>query len=137
MEPILDSEIASHFRYPAPHGFLIAAQAFQAEGQLMPYLVRHDLVVRVLHHKADLLGLVPVRNLLQRNAPEQDFAGALAVRGEDRFQLPQEGTLAAAGFAAEDQKFPLVNRQADMLQRMLPLRGGIGKCQILDLEMRH
>ena len=137
MEPILDAEVASHFRYPASHGFLVTAQAFQAKGQLMPDLVRDDLVIGVLHHEADLLGLVPVRNLFQRNAPEQNFAGAFAVGGEDGFQLPQEGTLAAAGLAAESNKFSLLNRQTDIFQTVLSLGGSVGKRQILDLEMCH
>lgn len=103
----------------------------------MPDLVRDDLVIGVLHHEADLLGLVPVRNLFQRNAPEQNFAGAFAVGGEDGFQLPQEGTLAAAGLAAESNKFSLLNRQTDIFQTVLSLGGSVGKRQILDLEMCH
>ena len=137
MEPILNAKIASHFRHPAPHFLLVAAQAFQPEGQLVPDLIRDDLVIRILHDEADFAGLVPVRNLLQRNTMEKNFPDSFAVGGQDGFQLPKKGTLAAAGFAAENQKFSLLNGQTDILQRMLSLGSGIGKGQIIDLEMCH
>ena len=103
----------------------------------MPDLIRHDLVVGVLHNEADLLGLVPVRNFFQGNAPEENFPSAFPVGGEDGFQLPQKGTLAAAGLATESNKFSLLNRQTDVFQAVLSFGRGIGKCQILDLEMCH
>ena len=70
MEPVLNAKVAGHLRYPAPHSFLVTAQAFQAESQLMPNLIRYNLVVRVLHDETDFLGLLSVRHLFQRNAPE-------------------------------------------------------------------
>ena len=70
MKPILNAKVAGHLRNPAPHSFLVTAQAFQAEGQLMPNLIRYDLVIGILHDETDFLGLFSVRHLFQRNAPE-------------------------------------------------------------------
>ena len=137
MEPVLDAEIAGHFRHPAAHGLLVAAQALQAEGQLVPDLVGDDLVIGVLHNKADFPRLVPVRHLFERNAVKEHLSPTSPAGRQHGFQVPQKGTLAAAGGTAEHQKFSLGNGQVDMLQRVLPLGGSVRKGQILDLEMCH
>ena len=103
----------------------------------MPDLIRDDLVVRVLHDEADFCRLIPVRNLTQGYAVEENFALALAAGGKYGFQLPQQGALTAAGGTAQDKKFPLFNGKTDLLQAVPPLGGGVGKGQILDLEMCH
>ena len=70
MEPILNAKVAGHLRNPASHSFLVTAQAFQAESQLMPNLICYDLVIGILHDETDFLGLLSVRHLFQRNTPE-------------------------------------------------------------------
>ena len=85
VEPILDAKIACHFRHPQPHSLLVTAQAFQPKGQLMPDFIRHNLVVGILHHKADLAGLVPLAHLGQGRAVKQDLPCALAVGCQDGF----------------------------------------------------
>ena len=53
VEPALDAEIAGHFRHTETDGLLIHAKALKTKCQFMPYLVRDDLVVRILHNIAD------------------------------------------------------------------------------------
>ena len=137
MEPILDAKIACHFRHSGPHGFLITAQALQAKGQLMPDLVRHNLLVRVLHHIANPGSLLLLRDLLQWRSAKEDPAAALAVGRQHRLQVPQEGGLATAASAAENHILPRLHGQADIRQRRPPPGRGIGKGQILNFKMRH
>ena len=136
VEPVLDAEEAGHLCHPQTHDALLAAQIFQAEGQLMPYLIRDDLIVRVLHHEADFGCLLPQCNLLQRGAVQQHTAAAGPMGGEDGFQVPQQGSLSTAGPAAQQYILPLGNLQVNICQR----RGGgpgIGEAQILEREIRH
>ena len=136
MEPVLNAEIAGHFRHPGAHGLLVAAQAFQPEGQLMPDLVRHDLIVRVLHDEADFCGLVPLAHVFQGNAVDADVPASFSVGGQHRFQVPQKRCFAAAAFAAEHHILPPPDGQADVGQGR-PAGGRVGKAQILDLDMCH
>ena len=137
VEPVLNAKVAGHLRHARAHGRLVAAKAFEPERQLVPDLVRDDLVVRVLHHKADLRGLVALGHLRKRRAAEENFAAALAVRREHRFEMAQQRGLAAAGAAAEHEKFPRADAQRNAVERALALRRGMGKGQILDIEMFH
>ena len=137
MEPVLNAEIAGHFRNPGTHGLLVAAQAFQAEGQLVPDLVRDDLIVRVLHDKADFCRLIPVGNLTQGHAVKENLPTAFSAGGQHGFQLTQQGAFPTAGGTAQDKKFSPFNGKTDVLQAVPPLGGGIGEGQIPDLEMCH
>ena len=137
MEPVLNAEVAGHFRHARAHGRLIAAETFEPERELVPDLVRDDLVVRVLHHKTDLRGLVTFGHLRERRAAEKDLAAALAVRREHRFEMAQQRGLAAAGASAEHEKFPRADAQRNAVKRELALRRGMRKGQILDIEMFH
>ena len=137
VEPVLNAEIAGHFRHARAHGRLVAAETFEPERELVPDLVRDDLVVRVLHHEANLRGLVAPRHLRERRAAEKDLAAALAVRREHRFEMAQQRGLAAAGAAAEHEKFPRADAQRNAVERELALRRGMRKGQILDIEMFH
>ena len=115
---------------------MIAAQAFQSKGQFMPDLIRDDLIVGILHHKADFGCLVILVHLIQGDAAEQNPAAALAVRRQHGFQMPQEGGLSAAALAAEDYILPFFNAEVHPAQGFL-FRVGVRKAQILDMEMRH
>ena len=137
VEPVLDAEIAGHFRYTRAHGRLVAAETFEPERELVPDLVRDDLIVRVLHHEADLRGLVALGYLRERRAAEEDLAAALAVRREHRLEMAQQRGLAAAGAPAEHEKFPRADAQRNAAERELALRRGVRKGQILDIEMFH
>ena len=69
-------------------------------------------------------------------AVEKDGAAALSVGGQGGFQMPQKGGLAAAAFAAQHHILPLLNGQLHIFQGVFP-GSGVGKGQILDIEMRH
>ena len=43
----------------------------------MPYLIRHDLILRGLLHEADPGALGPLIHLVQRNALKQDFTAPI------------------------------------------------------------
>ena len=137
MEPILDTKVAGHFRNSGTHGLLVTAQGFQAKCQLMPDLIGNDLVIRILHHIADLAGLVPLGNLFHRNAVEQDLTGVLTMRRQNGFQMPQQGGLAGTGLTAEDNIFALLNRQIHVMKRVFSFCRCVRKAQIFDLEMCH
>ena len=64
VKPGLDAKKAGHFRHPAPDGSPVIAQTFQAKGQLVPDLVCHNLIVRVLLDKANFGCLGPGVHLL-------------------------------------------------------------------------
>ena len=132
MEPVLNAEIAGHFRHARAHGRLVAAETFEPERELVPDLVRDGL-----HHKADLRGLVALGYLRERRAAEKDLAAALAVRREHRFEMAQQRGLAAAGAPAEHEKFPRTDAQRNAAERELALRRGVRKGQILNIEMFH
>ena len=126
VEPVLNAEIAGHFRYPGPHGGLVTAQAFQTEGQLVPDFVGDDLVVGVLHDIADFRRLHLLGQVGEGGTIEKDLTAALAEGGQGGFQMLQQGGLAAAGFAAEHHIFALLNGKGNILQR-IPAAVGIGK----------
>ena len=137
VKPVLDTEIAGHFRNSCTHCSLITPQRFQAKSQLVPDFVSNNLIIRILHHIADFHCLVPGRYLFQRNPIKEDLTGAAAVGRQHRLQMPQQGGLAGAGFAAQNDIFALLYGKVDFFQRFMPLGSGVGKAQILDLEMCH
>ena len=61
----------------------------------------------------------------------------VAVGGQDRLQMPQQGGFTGTGLAAKDNIFAFFDRKIDIFQRFMPLGCGVGKAQILDLEMCH
>ena len=102
----------------------------------MPYLIGDDLIVGILHDKTDFAGLIPLAYFFKRHTVKQDIPAAFAVRSQNGFQMPQECCLAASALAAQDDILTLFDGQVYAVQRML-FRSGIGKGQILDLEMCH
>ena len=55
----------------------------------MPNLVRYNLILRVLLHKADAGGLRALIHFVQRHAVEKDAAAAPAMRCQNGFKLAQ------------------------------------------------
>ena len=55
--PGLNPEEGRHLRHAAADGGRVVAERFQSKRQLVPDLVRHHLVLRVLLDKADARGL--------------------------------------------------------------------------------
>ena len=92
----------------------------------MPDLVRHDLVLRGLLDKANFLRLRSLVQFIQRLAFKKNLTVSQTVRSQNRFQLPQQGGFAAAGWAAKHHKFPGMHRQRQIVNDILRLIG-IGK----------
>ena len=136
VKPVLDAEKAGHLRHPAADGGGVAAQALQAEGQLVPHLVGDDLVVRILQHEADAGALLPPGQGLQGLPLKQDAPLPEAVGGQGGLELPQQGGLSAAGGAAQGDKGPRPDGQADAIQGFFILLG-IGKAQIFQRKAVH
>ena len=85
IKPGLDAEERGHFSHPAADGWGVVSQALQSKGQLVPHLIGDDLVIRGLLDKADALRLLPLVQLVQREALKQDLTAPSAVRGQDSF----------------------------------------------------
>ena len=137
MKPTLDAEIAGHLRHTQAHGFLVAAQALQAEGQLVPDLIGNDLAVRVLHDETDFRGLLAQVRPIQGRTVVEDGPLPVSVGGEDGFQVPQKGGFAAARLTAQGNIFPLLHLQGNTLQRGMLRVCGVGKGQIFDRKLCH
>ena len=130
-KPVLDSEIGRHLRHPQTDGRRVAPQAFQPEGKLMPDLVRHNLVVRILQDVADLRALRAVGNLIQRHAAVAYRAAALPVRGKNALALPEQRALSASAFSAEHHKAAFLYCHVYLLQ------GRSRSLRILEAERFH
>lgn len=70
----------------------------------MPDLVGDNLVFRVLLDKADFSGADPVVQFSQIVAFIKYFSLSISVRHHVFLHMPEQGTLPAAGFAADDDK---------------------------------
>ena len=136
VKPVLDPEKRRHFRHAPPDHRRFIAQALQAEGQLVPHLVRDQLVFRILLHKADLLRAAAPVQIIQRAAPEPNVARSSSVGRQFRLQQAQQCGFSAAGRAAKHQKLPLLHRERYTAQR-LPRLLRIGKTHIAECKRFH
>ena len=80
----------------------------------MPDLVSNNLVFRILLDEANLRRLLPEIYFLQGLPPKKDPPFPLAVRGEDRFQVPQQGAFPTTRLPAEQEKFPLLHGETQI-----------------------
>ena len=134
--PALNAEKAGHFRNPQTDGLPGHPQIFQAEGQLVPDLVRHDLVVRVLHHIANGTGLALGIHFVQGHAVKQNLPGPAARWGQNGFQVPQQGGLSAAAVAAQEHILSLFYGEGHIRKGLLcSIR--IGKAQAANFKLFH
>ena len=107
MKPVLNAEKARNLRHTPPDDAIWQAQALQAEGKLVPYLVRNDLIIDILLHKADTRRFIPRAELGERRAAEGDLPSPRTVRRERGLELPQQRRFSAAGAAADRYKLSL------------------------------
>ena len=121
-EQILNAEIAGHFAHAAADDLGRQAQIFQPEGQLVPDLVGHNLVVGILQHIADLARLGALGERRLRDAAVIDFAAARAGGRERALEQPQQRRFPAARFAADDDKLAALHAQADAVDSVLRRR---------------
>ena len=136
VKPVLNPKKRRHFGNAPADDRRFIAQRLQPEGKLVPDLVGHDLIFGILQHKADRARLLAARDLLQRYAAEYNLPAARTVRRKHALELPQQRRFAAAGRAAEHQKFSVRHRERDLPQRR-GLLARIGKRQVADLIARH
>ena len=115
VEPVLDAEERGHLGHPSADLGRLDAKALQPEGQFVPDLVRHHLVVRVLLHEADAFALRAQVHVRQGYAVDQDLSRQDALRRHDALQLAQHRRLAAAGRSAKHGKIALLHRKARVL----------------------
>ena len=62
----------------------------------MPNLIRHNLIIRALQHKADFRRLPPLIQIAEGRSLEPDLAQAYAVGRQKRLQLAQQSGFSAA-----------------------------------------
>ena len=130
VKPVLNTKKRRHLCHPAADGRRVKAQTLHAEGQLVPHLVRHHLVLRRLQYKPDLRRLPPVGHILQRHTLKEDTALRRAVGRQHRLALAQQRGLAAARRAAQHPKLPQAHGQRYVVQRPAALLG-IGEAEML------
>ena len=102
----------------------------------MPYLIGNNLIIRILHDKANCLGLSGQRHLVQRRAPEKHGAAADPPGGEYGFEMAQKGGFPAPAGSAQKNKLPFLNGKGNILQAV---NAGIriGKAQVSNLNLFH
>ena len=131
--PVLNAKIAGHFTHPAADVRLRHPQVFQPKGQLVPHLVRDNLLLRILGHKADFSGADSDVQALQRFAAIENPAIFLPVWSQLPLYEPQQRGFPTAGLAAQEGEAPPIQSQGYVIQGLF-LCLGVGKAQIFDLE---
>ena len=136
VKPGLDAEKGGHFGHPPADGGGVIAQALQAEGQLMPHLIGDELVLRGLEYEANARRLLPLVQLVQGDALKADLPQPVAMGGQHRLELAQQGGFAAARRAAQHPKFPRPDGQVQ------PVQGGdrlprVKEGQVMDRKRVH
>lgn len=136
VEPVLNAEVAGHFRHPGAHHRLGGAQVFQPEGQFVPHFVGDDLGVGVLHNEADTGRLLPQGHIFQGSTVEQNSARQLAMGSQHRFHQAQKRGLAATAGAAQHYVAAPLYRKRNLAQsRLFPV--GIAKTHPLNINQRQ
>ena len=133
VEPVLNAEEGCHLRHTAADGRGIAAQALQSEGQLVPDLVRHHLMLRRLEDEADVRRLLPQGDVPQRRTLKVHLALGDAVGRQDGLELAQQRGFAAAGGAAQHPEFAGADGEVHAGQGGAALLG-VGKAEAGKVE---
>ena len=136
IKPRLDAEETCHFGNTAANRRRVIAEGFQPERQLMPDLIRDDLVFGALLHEADFFCLFALVKRIEISSLKQNFSGTSAVRGKNGFELPQQRRFAASGGATEDQKLARLDGQREVGDCVFRLFG-VRKIQVSDCKDFH
>ena len=136
VEPFLNPEERRHFCNAAAARGRVIAERFQPERQLVPDLIRDDLIFWALLHKADLLGLFALGQFIKLLSVKQDLPASSSVRRKHSFHLPQKRRFPTPGRAAEHQKFSRPDGQREIGNRVL-LLFGICEIQMFDCKEFH
>ena len=133
IKPALEPKIAGHLRHPQPHVPQLQPQILQTEGHLMPHLIGDQLLLGILHHKANFPRLGSQVHLVQRSTFVIYLPRLGAMWGEDAFELADEGGFPAPGPPADHHEFPRLNVKVHLSQRR-GRRVRIGEGQILHIQ---
>ena len=90
IKPRLDAEETCHFCNAAANRRRIVAEGFQPERQFVPDLIRDDLILRALLHKANLLGLFALGQHVEVSAVKKDFTVSASMRRKNCFELSEQ-----------------------------------------------
>ena len=133
MEPVLDAEVAGHFRHAQAHGALVAAEAFQDEGQLVPHFVGHNLRIGVLHDETDASHLLAFGHIGERHTVEQHLSALVPMGREHRLELAQERRLPAAALPTYQHKLARLDGHRD-IAKGIARRFRVAKRQLFESE---
>ena len=133
MEPVLDAEVAGHFRHAQAHGALVAAEAFQDEGQLVPHFVGHNLRIGVLHDETDASHLLAFGHIGERHAIEQHLSALVPMGREHRLELAQERCLPTAALPTYQHKLARLDGHRD-IAKGIARRFRVAKRQLFESE---
>ena len=115
-EPRFHAEKSGHLRHAAADHRHAQCHIFKAEGQLMPYEICDDLIIRVLLYEADLRRSGQLRQLGKRRVLIKGLAGPCPHRQQTGLGMAQQRGLAAAGGAAQHHILALMYLQRDIVQ---------------------
>ncbi len=108
-EPRLDAEEVRHLGHAPAHRILRHAEVLQAEGQLVPHGIAHDLVLRALRHVTRGGGRLAHVETVHGAAEQGERSRALACRRDGRRAAPQKRGLATAGSPHDQLERALLN----------------------------
>ena len=115
-EPRLHAEEGSHLRHAAADHRNRQRHILKAEGQLVPYEIGDDLIIRVLLYEADLRRGGQLRQLGKGRVLIKGLAGLCSHRQQAGLGMAQQCGLAAAGGAAQHHILALMYLQRDVVQ---------------------
>ena len=115
-EPRLHAEEGGHLRHAAADHRNRQRHILKAEGQLMPYEICDDLIIRVLLHEADLRCGGQLRQLGKGRVLIKGLSGPCPHRQQAGLGVAQQRGLAAAGGAAQHHILALMYLQRDIVQ---------------------
>ena len=135
-EPVLDPEIGRRLRHTRRDLALRHAEVLEPEYELMPDLVRDDLLLGLLHDESDRRRGAQGIEVVLLLAEERDFAGSLPERRDLPLQKPEHGRFAASRRAADRRELPGLDGEVHIPERRRR-RARVGEAQIFDRYQRH
>ena len=115
-EPRLHAEESGHLCHAAADHRYAQCHILKTEGQLMPYEIGDDLIIRVLLHEADLRCGGQLRQPGKGHVLIKGLAGPCPHRQQAGLGVAQQRGLPAAGGAAQHHILALMYLQRDVVQ---------------------
>ncbi len=115
-KPCLHAEKGGHLRHTAADHRNRQRHILKTEGQLMPYEIGDDLIIRVLLYEADLRRGGQLRQLGKGRVLIKGLAGLCPHGQQTGLGMAQQCGLAAAGGAAQHHILALMYLQRDVVQ---------------------